>query len=59
MDELNPLAIILVSSGSRGDRLLFRYPDELDAGKQYTSTYTGTLIIAQCLLTGRSDSLPV
>lgn len=28
MSDLNPVAIILVTSGTRGDRLLFRYPFE-------------------------------
>ena len=28
MSDLNPVAIILVTSGTRGERLLFRYPFE-------------------------------
>lgn len=30
MDVVNPLSIILVKSDSKGDRLLFRYPYNLD-----------------------------
>ncbi|XP_025092889.1 GATOR complex protein NPRL3-like [Pomacea canaliculata] len=34
MSELNPVAIILVTSGTRGDRLLFRYPFESENVKE-------------------------
>ncbi|XP_070581227.1 GATOR1 complex protein NPRL3-like [Ptychodera flava] len=36
MFKCNPIAVILVSSGSRGDRLLFRYPYEFDGSKEVT-----------------------
>lgn len=29
LSDVNPVAILLVSSGSRGDRLLFKYPYEI------------------------------
>lgn len=31
MDEASPLGVYLVKSGSKGDRLLFRYPYAVDA----------------------------
>lgn len=34
MADLNPVAIILVTSGTRGDRLLFRYPFESENIKE-------------------------
>ncbi|XP_077865259.1 GATOR1 complex protein NPRL3-like [Saccoglossus kowalevskii] len=36
MSKCSPIAVILVSSGSRGERLLFRYPYEFDENKEVT-----------------------
>lgn len=33
MDETNPFGLFLVTSGSKGDRLLFRYPYEVPVNK--------------------------
>ncbi|KAL8613160.1 hypothetical protein ACOMHN_042969 [Nucella lapillus] len=39
MADLNPVAIILVTSGTRGDRLLFRYPfDETSSSPEANTT---------------------
>ncbi|XP_077979856.1 GATOR1 complex protein NPRL3-like isoform X2 [Glandiceps talaboti] len=40
MSKCNPIAVIIVSSGSRGDRLLFRYPYEFDGNKEVTKQNT-------------------
>jgi hypothetical protein len=37
MSSLNPVAIIVVTSGTRGERLLFRYPFEEDDTTQQAS----------------------
>ena len=34
MPDLNPYGLILVSSGSKGDKLLFRYPYRVDNLKE-------------------------
>ncbi|XP_037082831.1 GATOR complex protein NPRL3-like isoform X1 [Pollicipes pollicipes] len=39
MAELNPLSIILVENGSKGDRLLFRYPYADEPTAQVTKSY--------------------
>lgn len=33
MDETNPSGLFLVTSGSKGDRLLFRYPYEVPGNR--------------------------
>lgn len=33
MDETNPIGLFLVTSGSKGDRLLFRYPFDVELNK--------------------------
>ncbi len=45
---MNPLAVILVSSGSRGDSLLFKYPYETDDVKEteFRSKFMSLYIIA-------------
>lgn len=40
MSDLNPVAIILVTSGTRGDRLLFRYPFDETENKPTIPTKT-------------------
>ena len=48
MNDTDPLGIFLVSSGSRGDRLCFRFPYDTEESKE--TTYEGTKSCGCCII---------
>jgi len=51
--DLDPIGVFLVSSGTRGDRLLFRYPFELPVAteslpecKKRLTVFSSTVVVA-------------